>query len=199
MRQPSQPAPVPLILFSADGGRTWTRATVSGAGTDAEPGPAPGSAKAPANRLARASRRVPARWPGPAGRWPGRDPGTVPVLIAHGGSTWLALGQYAAWTSPDGRTWHPAPGLPPVAGDTVLGLAGTGTGFVAVGEHTGAQPGPVVWTSSAGRPWQRWTGAGARAHRPQRARDGPALGRRRGRCGRGRRPDRRGRRAGPAA
>jgi hypothetical protein len=80
------------------------------------------------------------------------------VLIAHRGSTWLALGQYAAWTSPDGRTWHPAPALPPVAGDTVLGLAGTGTGFVAVGEHTGAQPGPVVWTSSAGRPWQRWTG-----------------------------------------
>jgi hypothetical protein len=40
----------------------------------------------------------------------------------------------------------------------VLGLAGTGTGFVAVGAHTGPQPGPVVWTSSAGRPWQRWTG-----------------------------------------
>ncbi|HET7247106.1 MAG TPA: hypothetical protein VFJ07_19955, partial [Streptosporangiaceae bacterium] len=91
--------------------------------------------------------------PGAAG-----GPGTAPALIAHSGGTWLALGQYAAWASPDGRTWHPAPALPPVAGDTVLGLAGTGTGFVAVGEHAGSQPGPVVWTSSAGRPWQRWAG-----------------------------------------
>src|SRR5260370_36332851 len=46
----------------------------------------------------------------------------------------------------------------PVAGDRVLGPAGSGTGFVAVGEHAGLSPGPVVWTSSAGRPWQRWTG-----------------------------------------
>jgi hypothetical protein len=40
----------------------------------------------------------------------------------------------------------------------VLGLAGTGSGFVAVGEHTGNGPGAVVWTASAGRPWQRWSG-----------------------------------------
>jgi len=37
----------------------------------------------------------------------------------------------------------------------VLGLAGTGTGFVAVGEHTGRRPGPVVWTSADGRAWLR--------------------------------------------
>ena len=89
------------------------------------------------------------------------------MLIARGGGTWLALGQHAAWTSPDGRTWQPAPGLPPVAGDTVLGLAGTGSGFVAVGEHTGAEPGPVVWTSSAGRPWR--AGPGRRAGSPPTA------------------------------
>jgi hypothetical protein len=140
---PSQPAPVPLLLVSADGGRTWTRATVSGAGTGVGTGPGPGAA---------------------AGA--GLASGTVPVLIARGGGAWLALGQRAAWTSPDGKTWRPAPGLPPVAGDTVLGLAGTGSGFVAVGEHTGSQPGPVVWTSSAGRPWLRWTGTarGLAAH-----------------------------------
>jgi hypothetical protein len=84
--------------------------------------------------------------------------GTAPALIAHSGGTWLALGQHAAWTSPDGRTWQQAPGLPPVAGDAVLALAGTGGGFVAVGEHTGSEPGPVVWTSPSGRAWQRWSG-----------------------------------------
>jgi hypothetical protein len=156
--EPSQPAPVPLILYSADGGHTWARAALVGPGAGAGPGPgaaaAPGAPAGPALTTG----------PGPAG--PGTTagpgvaggPGTAPVLIAHGGGGWLALGQYAAWTSSDGRTWHPAPALPPVAGDTVLGLAATGTGFVAVGEHTGPQPGPVVWTSSAGRPWQRSAG-----------------------------------------
>ena len=156
--EPSQPAPVPLILFSADGGHTWTRAALAGpgAGTGASPGIGRGTGEPAGPGLATgpgAAGSGNATGPGAAG-----GPGTAPVLIAHGGSTWLALGQYAAWTSSDGRTWHPEPGLPPVAGDTVLGLAGTGTRFVAVGEHTGAQPGPVVWTSSAGRPWQRWTG-----------------------------------------
>jgi hypothetical protein len=160
--EPSQPAPVPLILFSADGGHTWARAALAGpgAGTGAGAGASPGIGQGTGEPAGPGLTTGPgavgsgnAAGPGAAG-----GPGTAPVLIAHGGSTWLALGQYAAWTSSDGRTWHPAPGLPPVAGDTVLGLAGTGTGFVAVGEHTGAQPGPVVWTSSAGRPWQRWTG-----------------------------------------
>jgi len=158
--EPSQPAPVPLILYSTDGGRTWARAALAGPGAAlAGPGAAPGTGTG----------AVPGVAAGPGPGAPGQGaaagpaaaggPGTAPVLIAYNGSTWLALGQYAAWTSPDGRTWRPAPALPPVAGDTVLGLAGTGTGFVAVGEHTGPQPGPVVWTSSAGRPWQRWTGA----------------------------------------
>jgi hypothetical protein len=145
--EPSQPAPVPLILLSADGGHTWARAALAAPGAGTATGPGTGAAPGgPAG---------PGLTTGPAAAG---GPGTAPALIAHSGSTWLALGQYAAWTSPDGRTWHPAPALPPVAGDTVLGLAGTRTGFVAVGEHTGQQPGPVVWTTSAGRPWQRWTG-----------------------------------------
>ncbi len=155
--EPSQPAPVPLILYSADGGHTWVRAALAGpgaapgAGTGAAPGGPAGPGPGTPGQAATAG-------PAAAGPAAAGGPGTAPMLIAHNGSTWLALGQYAAWASPDGRTWHPAPALPPVAGDTVLGLAGTGTGFVAVGEHTGPQPGPVVWTSSAGLPWQRWTG-----------------------------------------
>ena len=144
--EPSQPAPVALILYSADGGRTWARATLAGPAAAAAPaatGPGPGLAPGP----------------GAAGG-PGAVPvaGTVPVLIARGGGTWLALGQRVAWTSPDGRTWRQAPPPPTATGDTVLGLAGTGSGFVAVGEHTGTGAGPVVWTAPAGRGWQRWTG-----------------------------------------
>ena len=75
------------------------------------------------------------------------DPDIVPRR--HAGFLLTVLVLHDAWTSPDGRTWRPAPGLRPVAGDTVLGLAGTGSGFVAVGEHTGSQPGPVVWTAAA--------------------------------------------------
>ena len=198
--EPSQPAPVPLILYSADGGHTWARAALAGPGTGAGPGPGSGAGPGvPAG---------PGLAGGPGEAGPGATagpvaaggPGTAPALIAHGGGIWLALGQYAAWTSPDGRTWHPAPALPPVAGDTVLGLAGTGTGFVAVGEHTGPQPGPVVWTSSAGRPWQRWTGPArgltarsghVTALRWAAAHDGVVLtgGPISGAAGQGRRPD----------
>ena len=153
--EPSQPGPLPLFLFSADGGHTWSRAALAGPGAGggggtgavAPPGgPAgPGLTTGPAPAV-------------PAAGGPGA--GTAPVLIARSGGTWLALGQHVAWTSPDGRIWRPAPGLPPVAGDTVLGLAGTGSGFVAVGENTGAEPGPVVWTWSAGRAWARRNGPG---------------------------------------
>lgn len=154
--EPSQPAPMPLILYSADGGHTWARAALTGP----SPGPGPGTGAGTGTGQGPGGPAGAGLTAGPGAASPdaAAGPGTAPVLIAHSGSTWLALGQYAAWTSPNGRTWRPAPALPPVAGDTVLGLAGTGTGFVAVGEHTGPQPGPVVWTSTAGRPWQRWAG-----------------------------------------
>jgi hypothetical protein len=159
--QPSQPAPVPLILSSTDGGHTWARATLTGSAPATGPGAAgPGQGSLTAGPGPGA---VPGAGPAAVpGAVPGADAvaaaGTVPVLIAHSGGTWLALGQHAAWTSADGRTWQQAPGLPPVAGDTALALAGTGSGFVAVGEHTGTEPGPVVWTLPAGRAWQRWSG-----------------------------------------
>lgn len=139
---PSQPASLPLFLVSTDGGHTWSRAATAGSAT----------AGAAAAGLSAA---------GPSVGSPGAavTAGTTPVLVARGGGTWLALAQHAAWTSSDGRAWQQAPALPPAAGDTVLGLAGTAAGFVAVGAHTGSQPGPVVWTSAAGQPWQRASGA----------------------------------------
>jgi hypothetical protein len=91
-------------------------------------------------------------------------PGEVPGLIVRGQDSWLALGQHSAWTSVDGRRWQAAPGVPMSAGDTVLGLARTNSGFIAVGENGPGQagagvPGPVLWTSANGRTWQRKSGA----------------------------------------
>jgi hypothetical protein len=90
--------------------------------------------------------------------------GAVPVLVAPGRGSWLALGQHAAWTSDDGMAWQPAPGVPMSAGDRILGLARTHFGFIAVGENVpgpagSGVPGPVLWISSAGRTWQRKSGA----------------------------------------
>ena len=147
--QPSQPTPAPLILLSTDGGHTWARATVAAPGA-AGPGAlapeSPGVTTGPG----------PATGPVPAG--PGAGLAAMPAMIARSGSTWLALGQRAAWTSPGGKVWQPAPAVPEAGGDKVLSLAGTGTGFVAVGEHTGSQPGPVVWTSADGQSWRRESG-----------------------------------------
>ena len=165
--EPSQPAPVPLILFSADGGHTWARAAVAvpGAGTGISQGPGAGTGGSAGPGLATGPGTAgPGTTGGPDA---GRGPGTAPALIAHSGGTWLALGQYAAWTSPDGKTWHPAPPLPPVAGDTVLGLAGTGTGFVAVGEHTGGHQGPWCGPHRPGGPGS--AGPGERAGSPPAA------------------------------
>jgi hypothetical protein len=157
--QPSQPAPAPLMLLSTDGGHTWARATVAAPRAAGPGAPPPGAASGPGPGTGLSA------GPGAApGRGPAAGPGAaslaaVPAMIAHGGSTWLALGQHTAWTSPGGKAWQPAPAVPEAAGDQVLGLAGTGTGFVAVGEHAGRQPGPVVWTSIGGRAWQRKSGA----------------------------------------
>ena len=153
--QPSQPAPAPLVLLSTDGGHTWARTTVTGPGGAGPGALAPGGSGL-ATGSGPAASPVPAAGPGAAGVT------AVPRMIARSGSTWLALGQHAVWTSPDGKVWQPAPGVPEAAGDKVLSLAGTRTGFVAVGEHTGGQPGPVVWTSSDGQGWQRESGPALR-------------------------------------
>src|SRR5262249_42792629 len=97
----------------------------------------------------------PAAGPAPAAVPGAADVAAVPGMIARSDSTWLALGEHAAWTSPDGKVWQPAPEVPEAAGDKVLGLAGAGTGFVAGGENTGSRPGPVVWASTDGQVWHR--------------------------------------------
>jgi hypothetical protein len=149
--QPSQPGPAPLMLLSTDGGRTWTRATVT-APSAAGPGAlAPGSSGLTAGP-------GPTTGPGPAAGPESAGLALAPAMVARSGSTWLALGQDAAWTSPDGKVWQPAPVTPEAAGDKVLGLAATSTGFVAVGEHIGSQPGPVVWTTTDGQVWRRESG-----------------------------------------
>jgi len=162
--QPSQPAPVPLILLSTDGGHTWARAALAAPGAAVPgaagpgappPGTTPGPGAAPGAGLATGAGAA----TGPGAAAPGMaGPAAVPAMVAHAGDTWLALGQHVAWTSPDGKVWQPAPGVPAAPGDTVLGLTGTGAGFVAVGAHTGSQPGPVVWTSADGRAWRRESG-----------------------------------------
>ncbi len=157
---PSQPGPLPLFLLSTDGGHTWSRAALAGPGPGGASGTSTGaSAAAPPGGPA-----GPGLTTGPAPAVPGTAAGpgaaTAPGLIARSGGTWLALGQHTAWTSPDGRIWQQAPGLPTVPGDTVLGLAATGSGFLAVGQNTGTEPGPVVWTWPAGRAWERSSGPG---------------------------------------
>ncbi len=91
-------------------------------------------------------------------------PGAVPVLVAHGPGNWLAVGQGPAWASADGQAWQAEPGLPMSAGDKILGLTRTHTGFVAVGQNIpgpagSGVPSPVLWTSANGRTWQRRSGA----------------------------------------
>jgi hypothetical protein len=91
-------------------------------------------------------------------------PGAVPVLIARGRDSWLALGQHSAWTSTNGQAWQAAPGVPMAAGDKILALARTRSGFIAVGENVpgpagSGVPRPVLWTSAGGQSWQRKSGA----------------------------------------
>jgi hypothetical protein len=103
------------------------------------------------------------RWRQTVLRTPGGEDtaGTVPLMVAGGDGRWLALGQDAAWTSPDGRSWQLGPGIAPLAGgDRVLALAKTGGGFVAVGENVrpqgrGVARTPVLWISANGLTWQR--------------------------------------------
>ncbi|HEY2442122.1 MAG TPA: hypothetical protein VGI31_03220 [Streptosporangiaceae bacterium] len=97
------------------------------------------------------------------------SPANVPKLIAGGPALpggqggWLALGSGATWTSRDGKTWLLAAGTgigPLQAGDRVVALARTGSGFIAAGENvprTGSSS-PVIWTSPNGLSWQRLAG-----------------------------------------
>jgi hypothetical protein len=86
--------------------------------------------------------------------------GGMPTMVAGGHGLWLALGPHAAWTSPDGRSWQPGPGVAPLAGDDVRALARTRDGFAAVGQSVRPLGGdlvrtPVLWLSADGLTWQR--------------------------------------------
>jgi hypothetical protein len=135
------------FLVSADGGRSWRLAQVRA----------------------------------PDGSVP--SPADLPLPVAGGAARsgvrvgWLALGDKAAWTSPDGQTWTLAPGTgiaPLQAADRVLALARTGRGFLAVGENV---PGgdqtkatPVAWTSADGLSWRRLPAASLHLATPARGR-----------------------------
>ena len=112
---------------------------------------------------------------GPGGSVP--SPADLPLLVAGARGGWLAVGDGAAWTSPDGQAWTLAPGTgiaPLRAADRVLALAGIGHGFLAVGENAPggdqAKATPVAWTSAAGRHWRRLAATSLHLAVPARSR-----------------------------
>jgi hypothetical protein len=91
--------------------------------------------------------------------------GAAPRLLAGGPAGWLALAPGFAWRSAAGWQWWPSAGIaPPGSGDHVTALTVTGSGFLAVGDHTSRTGrrvirSPVLWTSAGGLVWRR-RGAG---------------------------------------
>jgi serine/threonine protein kinase len=82
--------------------------------------------------------------------------------IAGGAHGWLAEGQNAIWTSPDGLSWTLAAthGITPqLTGDSIEVASNTSDGFLAAGQQQakGAVPQGVIWTSRNGLTWQRMT------------------------------------------
>jgi hypothetical protein len=105
------------------------------------------------------------------------SPADLPLLVAAARGGWLAVGDGAAWTSPDGQAWTLAPGTgiaPLRAADRVLALAGTGRGFLAVGENVPggdqAKATPVAWTSADGLSWKRLPATSLHLATPARGR-----------------------------
>jgi hypothetical protein len=83
--------------------------------------------------------------------------------IAGGPRGWMAAGDNAVWTSPDGQTWTLAGkrGITPrQAGDSIDVVSSTPGGFLAGGYgETSAGRQAVIWTSRDGTSWQRLTAA----------------------------------------
>jgi hypothetical protein len=83
--------------------------------------------------------------------------------IAGGPRGWMAEGDNAIWTSPDGQTWTLAStrGITPQqSGDSIDVVTGTPGGFLAAGyAQAGAGRQAVIWTSRDGVTWQRLTAA----------------------------------------
>jgi serine/threonine protein kinase len=85
------------------------------------------------------------------------------VRIAGGPHGWMAEGQDAIWTSPDGRSWtlSATHGITPQQpGDSVNVVTSTPDGFLAAGnQQTSAGQQAVIWTSHDGLTWHRLTAA----------------------------------------
>jgi Protein kinase domain len=99
-------------------------------------------------------------------RLPGGGPaplGYPAERIAGGPRGWMAEGDNAIWTSPDGQSWTLAGrhGITPrQAGDVVNVVSSTPDGFLAAGyDGAGASQQAVIWTSRNGVTWQRLTAA----------------------------------------
>jgi serine/threonine protein kinase len=88
--------------------------------------------------------------------------GYLAPLIAGGPHGWMAEGQNAIWTSPDGQSWTLAAthGIAPrEPGDMIDVITSTADGFLAAGQEKTSDGGTeaVVWTSHDGLTWQRIT------------------------------------------
>ena len=85
------------------------------------------------------------------------------VRIAGGPRGWMAEGDNAIWTSPDGLSWTLAGthGITPRhRGDSINLVTNTPGGFLAAGyQATSAGNQAVIWTSHDGVTWQRMTAA----------------------------------------
>ena len=85
------------------------------------------------------------------------------VRIAAGPHGWMAEGDNAIWTSPDGLSWTLARAhgiLPRQRGDSINVVTNTPGGFLAAGyQVTSAGNQAVIWTSHDGVTWQRMTAA----------------------------------------
>ncbi len=83
--------------------------------------------------------------------------------IAGGPHGWMAAGDNAIWTSPDGRSWTLAArhGIAPQqSGDSIDVVSSTPGGFLAGGYgQTSAGRQAVIWTSRDGVRWQRLSAA----------------------------------------
>jgi hypothetical protein len=87
-------------------------------------------------------------------------PGHAARFVAGGAGEWVAVGPDSVWTSADGLAWTltSATGLPQLAGDQVMVLKRTGSGFIAGGMNTpgGDRSTPVIFLSSSGSSWERF-------------------------------------------
>jgi serine/threonine protein kinase len=88
--------------------------------------------------------------------------GYLAPLIAGGPNGWMAEGQDALWTSPDGQSWtlSATHGITPrEPGDVIDVVTSTADGFLAAGQGKTGDGGTeaVVWTSHDGLTWQRIT------------------------------------------